>query len=484
MTLRWPRAGAGLISTLRQVRTVRHLRTVRSLFILLTATAVMLLIAAPAAAQAPADTTDLAADPCLTGDPYRLAELTRVLSNASPSTDPIRIGDHITAQYVDHSKMSDTGPDEIEPGFVRDPSREPNEPYTDTLPLDGSAIRVFNTRTLAEFRVSLSDTLLRDIYDCHERTSRTAPGGPADLDIIEGSRWTLLPLLQGGAGRPAVSAAQVAGPAAPDGWSNNHDSRIVRTQTTAWPWRTISQSASDPNGEQSRCTLTLIGPRHMVTAAHCVVEFGTSNWKTRKLTPGRNGTGSGSEPYGTTRMTPNPPPGTEAWYFVPDPWMNPSTTNKWQWDIAVVVVTDRIGEKTGWMGYGAWSASDLNTRTHYNRGYPSCNTDYPERPANCQIARLYGDTKSCKIGDYYNTGSNGWNRSISVSCDLSRGHSGSAIYHYRYDPKLGKTVPVVAAVVSWHECLTCAPGDDYPNHARRITPWVRDVISWLREEFP
>jgi len=480
MTLRWPRAGAGLISHLRQAHTVRRLRIVRSLLAVLSATAVVLLIAAPAAAQAPADA---AADPCLTGDPYRLAELTRVLSNASPSMGEIKIGDHITAQYVDHSKMLDGEVDDIEPGVVTDPSREPREPDPATLPLDGSAIRVFNTRTLAEFRVSLSDTLLRDIYDCHERTSRTSAGGPADLDLIEGNRWTLLPLLRGGTTRPGA-AVQVAGPTAPDGWSNNHDSRILRTPTTLWPWRTISQSASDPNGEQSRCTMTLIGPRHMVTAAHCVVEFGTSNWKTRKLTPGRNGTGSGSEPYGTTRMTPNPPAGTEAWYFVPDPWMNPNTTNKWQWDIAVVVVIDRIGEKTGWMGYGAWTASDLNTRTHYNRGYPSCNTDYPERPANCQIARLYGDTKSCKIGAYYNTGSNGWNRSISVSCDISRGHSGSAIYHYRYDPKLGKTVPVVAAVVSWHECFTCDDDDDYPNHARRITPWVRDVISWLREEFP
>ncbi len=462
---------------------LREVRTVQPLLVLFGVIAVMLITAAPAAAQALTGPADTAADPCLTGDPYRLAELTRVLSNANPSTGPIKIGDHITAQYINHSKMIDADLDEVEPGVVTDPSREPREPDPDTLPLDGSAIRVFNTRTLAEFRVSLSDTMLRDIYDCHERTSRTSAGGPADLDLIEGGRWTLLPLLRGGTTRP-VAAAQVAGPAAPDGWSNNHDSRILRTQTTLWPWRTISQSASDPNGEQSRCTLTLIGPRHMVTAAHCVVEFGTSNWKTRKLTPGRNGTGSGSEPYGTTRMTPNPPPGTEAWYFVPDPWMNPSTTNKWQWDIAVVVVIDRIGEKTGWMGYGAWPASDLNTRTHLNRGYPSCNTDYPERPANCQIARLYGDTKSCKIGEYYNQGSNGWNRSISVSCDLSRGHSGSAIYHYRYDPKLGKTVPVVAAVVSWHECFTCNKDDDYPNHARRITPWVRDVISWLREEFP
>lgn len=450
---------------------------------LLSALVFGILAVTPAAAET--DPANSAAAPCLTGDPYNLAELARVLSSTTPSPSPIRIGDHITAQYLGNAKMLDTEEDEVEPGLVRDPSREPAEPTSDTLPLDGSALRVFNNRTLAEFRVTLSDTLLRDIYKCHEQAGLTDAGGPADLGAIEGGWPHFLPLAaRGAAPVTAAAAAAVTGPVAPDGWSNGDDSRIVRSPTTLWPWRAISQSASDPNGEQSRCTMTLVGPRHMVTAAHCIVEFGTSNWKTRKLTPGRNGTGAGSEPYGTTRMTTNPPPGTEAWYFVPDPWMNPATTNKWQWDIGAVVVIDRIGEKTGWMGYGAYPASDLNTRNHLNRGYPSCNTDYPERPASCQMARLYGDTKYCKIGEYYNPGSNGWNRNFSVSCDLSRGHSGSAIYHYRYDPALGKTVPVVTAVVSWHECFTCDTGDNYPNHVRRITPWVRDVISWLREEFP
>jgi V8-like Glu-specific endopeptidase len=455
---------------------------------LLSALAFAALTIVPAAAQTsgPAPAAPAAEEPCLTGDPYDLAELKRVLSSTTPSSVPIRIGAHITAEYMGKANMVDTAEDEVEPGVVKDGVREPVEPDSETLPLDGSPIRVFNTRTQLQFRVTLSDTLLRDIYRCHERTGRTDAGGPADLDLIEGARLGFLPLMAQRSASTALapSAAPVAGPVAPEGWSNNDDSRIRRTSTTLWPWRTITQSASNPNGEQSRCTMTLVGPRHMVTAAHCIVAFGTNNWKTRKLTPGRNGTGTGSEPYGTTLMTTNPPPGTEAWYFVPDPWMNPNTTNKWQWDIGAVVVIDRIGEQTGWMGYGAYGAGDLNKRNHLNRGYPSCDADYPERPANCQIANLYGDTKYCKIGEYYNQGSNGWNRNFSVSCDLSRGHSGSAIYHYRYDPALGKTVPVVIAVVSWHECFTCDSDDDYPNHVRRITPWVRDVISWLREEFP
>ncbi len=75
---------------------------------------------------------------------------------------------------------------------------------------------------------------------------------------------------------------------------------------------------------------------------------------------------------------------------------------------------------------------------------------------------------------------------------MGRGHSGSPLYHYRYIPSWQADGPYVAAVISWHECLSgkasdpskCTASDDDPNHVRRITPWVRDWISWLREQFP
>ena len=274
----------------------------------------------------------------------------------------------------------------------------------------------------------------------------------------------------------------------PGGWSNNDDDRILRTPTTLWPWRTITQSTGNASDTQSRCTMTLVGPRHLITAAHCLVNFGTTNWKARTLTPARNG--PSTMPYGQTQMTPNPPPGEEAWYIVPDPWLDPNTnstdTEEYQWDIGMVLMMDRLGEQTGWMGYNAYPASDLNTRNQLNRGYPRCDVSEAPTPdgAACQPHRLYGHAGYCDIGYYHHQGSNSWNREFAFDCDMSRGHSGSPLYHYRYVPSWGAQGPYVAAVVSWHECLTCDDDDDYPNHARRITPWVRDVISWLREEFP
>jgi V8-like Glu-specific endopeptidase len=306
---------------------------------------------------------------------------------------------------------------------------------------------------------------------------------------VEGQRLSYLP----GIFRPPstpVAGPSAAGSLAPEGWSDGVDSRILRTPTTLWPWRTITQSTFNASDTQSRCTMTLVGPRHLITAAHCLVDFGTTNWKARVLTPGRNG--AAVMPYGSSNMTPNPPPGEEAWYIVPDPWLNPATdssgTEEYQWDIGMVLMVDRLGDVTGWMGYNAYPASDLNTRNQINRGYPRC--DVQEAPdGGCTAHRLYGDTQYCEIGEYHHQGSNGWNREFSFSCDISRGHSGSPLYHYRYVPSWQAQGPYVAAVVSWHECLDDAPGqctaaDDYPNHARRITPWARDALSWLREQFP
>ena len=161
-------------------------------------------------------------------------------------------------------------------------------------------------------------------------------------------------------------------------------------------------------------------------------------------------------------------------------------SNQWVWDWGMVVIPDYLGNQTGWMGYGAWSAGVLNNETHLNRGYPRCNVpNYTGEPAGCQQARLYGDTDACELGDYSDQLADGWNRRITVSCDLSKGHSGSPIYHYRFDPHLGATVPVVTMVVSTEVCdSNCSSTNDFPSAARRLTPADVDVISFFREAYP
>jgi V8-like Glu-specific endopeptidase len=420
-------------------------------------------------------------EPCLPDDPYNLAQLASVVSSPAPPTAPVFVNPYLSVQFVRSATIDDGTEEELPRGTTPRGPDEPAEPPPDEAGYEGVPLRIFNTRTQNEFRVTMADTMVREIVECHERTGRTGGSGPAADAALE-QPPLFLPWTTRGA---APSGIASLGAAQPLGWSEGDDSRILRTPTTLWPWRTITQSSSWPDGEQSRCTMTLIGPRHLITAAHCLVDFGTNNWKARKLTPARNG--PDVEPYGVSQMTPNPPPGEEAWYIVPDPWLDPSTpdnTDKFQWDIGLVLMLDRLGDQTGWMGYGAYGAGDLNKRQHLNRGYPGCQTSYSEKPAGCEIARMYGDTEPCEIGYYHHQGSNGWNRQFAFGCDISRGHSGSPIYHYRYSSYWGTNVPVVTAVVSWHECLTCGEDDLYPNHARRITPWFLGRISWLKEQFP
>jgi V8-like Glu-specific endopeptidase len=428
-------------------------------------------------------------DRCLTGDPFELAKLADAIEDDSPPTGPQTINRHIIVERVGKGSMTDS-PSEMAQGPTARGNPNPTEPPADQTPLDNVPLRIFNTRTQFDFRVTFSDELLKTINECHERNGRTAPGGPATPGAVEGQLFQFLPL----AVRAGTGAAPtgVTGPVQPAGWSNGTDTRILRTPTTLWPWRTITNSSSGPTDTEPNCTLTLIGPRHLVTAAHCLVNFGTSAWKTRMLTPGRDG--MNVSPYGSSWMDPTPPPGVSAWYIVPDPWLDPNTDStgaeEFQWDIGAVLMLDRLGDQTGWMGYGAFPASDLNNRNQLNRGYPEC--DKIEAPIPCQSHRLYGDTQYCDVGYYHHQGSNGWNREYSITCDMGRGHSGSPLYHYRYVPSWQANGPYVAAVISWHECFSglasdpnaCTASDDDPNHVRRITPWVRDWISWLREQFP
>jgi hypothetical protein len=147
------------------------------------------------------------------------------------------------------------------------------------------------------------------------------------------------------------------------------------------------------------------------------------------------------------------------------------------------------------MGYVARPGSELDTQAQYNRGYPVCagtcgSNNIDNSPPACdgdgadKSLRLYGDTNLCATGSYFNDGPDGWNRNISISCDMSGGHSGSAVYHYFFDANLGKSVPVVAMVAIQETCCFCSADTDFPNIARRITPSDLGTISFFRQWKP
>jgi V8-like Glu-specific endopeptidase len=436
-------------------------------------------------APVPAVSTEEPEEPCLPEDPFELEKLRTAISADPPPTAPVTINRFLSIRYVASGQLIDEPaiepayPEPDEPG---DP--EPTERPAEEVPIQDTLLHVFNTETGHEFAIDMHRDMLKGIHDCRVAAGlASATEGLDDPSALEDLRTIFLPFIGGIENDSAFADAMVQ----PAARSNGIDTRIIRNATTSWPWRTISHF-------NNNCTGTLVGPRLLITAAHCINQRGTNNWFSFTVRPGRNGA---TIPFGSSTISLTPPPGQSAWYFTHPQWRNPQTTNARQWDWGLIVIPDRLGNQTGWMGYVALGGNTLKANNQYNRGYPACGGNRPDVPVNCQAARLYGDTATCKLGSFSFAGPDGWNRLINHSCDTSGGHSGSAMYQYFFDSKLGKTVPVVSGVHVASQCdvdlnndgvvsqnETCGAADFFPSIVRRTTPGDLPIISWLREAFP
>lgn len=231
------------------------------------------------------------------------------------------------------------------------------------------------------------------------------------------------------------------------------DDRTRITNTGSFPWRSITRLAvtwSDGGG--SACSGAIIDSYHILTAGHCVFDYGgTDAWASSvQVFPGLN---DDYAPYN------------HAWVTRFHSFTGWTDSGMTEHDWAVVAIDRSVGDFTGWMGRQTADSDDAVYTGILNvAGYPATppNSEVCPSWANC----MYFDSDSGHSADI----DNHW-----YSMDTSGGMSGGPVWRYNSGNN-------TRYILTTHTCGTggCGISSNSVNHGTRLNQDKYDrIISWI-----
>lgn len=174
----------------------------------------------------------------------------------------------------------------------------------------------------------------------------------------------------------AMDSSGTTGSSGTPGGSNEFifgaDDRVRVGNTLTWPYAPIGRLWMNfGGGNEASCSGVMISPYHVLTAGHCINGVNGGGWANDIAFSAAQDRTFLYDAVNNTNFRRS-----ELQFFGESSWSYARSYTAWtqsddyNWDLAVVTLDRRIGDHTGWFGYGYNSDDSAYNSTATTAGYP------------------------------------------------------------------------------------------------------------------